>query len=115
MANFAIKRGETLNLIAAFTNPDGSIPSLAGVSMTATVRDAQFNQVAVLTPVATATAGQASISVLDTSSWPEGWLRIDVLAVGSGWQVLSPTYALFVGRAVTQLLPAQADYNPVTS
>jgi hypothetical protein len=113
-ASFTIKRGASLALMAAFTNPDGSIPSLTGVAMTATVRDAEFNLVATLTPVATTTPGQASITVADTSAWPEGWLRIDMLATGSGWQVLSPTYALFVVRAVSELLPAAPDYNPVT-
>ncbi|OYV24527.1 MAG: hypothetical protein B7W99_01890 [Rhodospirillales bacterium 20-58-10] len=113
-ASFAIKRGASLALIAAFTNPDGSITNLTGVTMSASVRDAEFNLVATLTPVATSTPGQASITVADTSSWPEGWLRIDMLATGAGWQVLSPTYGIFVGRPMSELLPAQPDYNPVT-
>ena len=86
------------------------------MTLTAQVRDAEGNLVATLTPAPTATAGQATIYVQDTSPWPEGLLRLDVLVQpAAGPQVVSETIGIRVGRAITQLLPEQPDYDPVTS
>jgi hypothetical protein len=111
-----IKRGESLSLTLSFSNADGSAFSLTNVGLLAHVRDAEFNLVATITPAATATAGQASVFVQDTSAWPEGLLRMDVLVQPSGGpQTVSDTFGIFVGRAVTQLQPEQADFDPVMS
>lgn len=115
MSNIRIKRGASLSLTLGFGNEDGSPFALSGVTLTAQVRDAEFNLVATLTPEPIATAGQASIFVQDTSAWPEGLLRMDVRVLpASGPQTLSETFGIFVERAVTQTTPEQAPYDPVT-
>lgn len=111
-----IKRGATLSLTLACANADGSAYPLSGVTLLAHVRDAEGVLVATLTPAATSTAGQAQIYVQDTSAWPEGLLRMDVLVQPTGGpQSLSQTIGIYVDHAITQLLPAQAPYDPVTS
>ena len=112
----SIKRGESLSLNVDFANADGSAYPLAGVALTAMVRDAEENLVATLTPTATTTPGQALIFVQDTSAWPLGLLRLDVLVQPAGGpQVISDTIGVMVQRSITQLLPEQPPYDPVTS
>lgn len=109
-----IKRGATLSLTVAFASQGEAFP-LTGVTLNAQLRDAEFNLVATLEVKPAATAGQATIYVQDTSAWPEGLLRLDVFAQAPGGpQTISETFGIFIERAVTQTMPEQAPYNPVT-
>ena len=111
-----IKRGASLVLPLNFANADGSAYALAGVALEAQLRDAEENLVATLTPAQTATVGQAQIFVQDTSAWPVGLLRLDVLVQPAGGpQSISDTIGIEVLRSETQLLPEPAPYDPVTS
>jgi hypothetical protein len=114
MAALHIKRGATLAFAVNFTL-QGAPCAISSLNLSAQVRDAEFNLVATLAIEPTSTLGQAQVMVQDTSAWPEGLLRLDVLAqVPGGVQALSETFGIFVERAVTQLLPEQAPYDPVT-
>ena len=121
-----IKRGATLAIFVNAPTP------LAGLTMLATVRDAEFNEVASIVPILTsssafaalaaldpnlaASAGQALIYVADTTAWPEGLLRIDIsCTIPGGPTSISDTFGIEVQRCVTQQTPEQADYDPVTS
>jgi len=125
MANFNIKRGQSLALTIAATNPDGTptVLTAQGVVMAANFRDAEFTLLNTVAPVAnTSVPGQASIFITDTSAWPaDGLVRMDVLITGPFGpggvqaQVLSPTYGIRVDRAVSEITPEQAAFNPVTS
>jgi hypothetical protein len=124
MANFSIKRGQSLALTIAVTNQDGTptVLTAAGIVMSASFRDAQFNLLATVAPVAsTSVAGQASIFIADTSAWPQGLVRMDMLVSGligpGGVQAnaISPTYGIEVGRPVSEISPEQPQFNPVTA
>jgi hypothetical protein len=116
MSAVRIKRGATLSLTLAFSNADGSAYGLSGVTLLAHVRDAEENLVATVTPLATMTPGLASLYVQDTSAWPEGLLRMDVLVQPAGGpQSLSQTVGIYVDHAITQLLPGPAPFDPVAS
>jgi hypothetical protein len=105
---------------------------LAGLTLLAQIRDAEFNLVATVKPILTSSSAfaalaalnpqlvaggaQALIYVPNTTAWPEGLLRMDVLAqIPGGPQSLSQTVGIEVRRSVTELSPEQADYNPVTA
>jgi hypothetical protein len=122
----SIKRGGTLALYVNSPTP------LAGLTMLAQVRDAEGNEVAAIVPILTsssaftalaainpalnASGGQALIYVQDTSAWPEGLLRMDLLSqIPGGAQSISETFGIQVTHSITQLTAPPADYDPVTA
>ncbi len=108
-----IKRGATLQETVSFSTA-GAPTLLTGLTLVATVRDAEGNLVATLTPAPTSTAGQALIYVQDTTAWPEGLLRMDIEATQPGGpQVISDTFGIDVLHAETYSLPAAVPYDPV--
>ncbi len=116
MSDIRIKRGASLSLNIGFANADGTPTALSGLTLTAMVRDAEETLVATLTPAPTGTPGQATIYVRDTSAWPQGLLRMDVMAViPGGAQSISETVGIYVDDAITQTLPPPAPFDAVTS
>ncbi len=97
-----IKRGETLALQALFVDNDGTPIDLTNATLTAQLRDPVGDLVATLPIVRTATDGVATITVPNTSDWPVGMLRTDILCVSSGLGVITDTIGIRVERAVTQ-------------
>lgn len=97
-----IKRAAALRLLMRFQDDQAQPIDLATVTLTCQVRDAADTLVAVLPVVRAATLGMATVEVADTSTWPVGRLRADIKAVVAGVTVISETFAIVVGRAVTQ-------------
>lgn len=116
MSVIRIKRGASLSLTVTFATASGSPVSPTGWTLTAQIRDAERTFVEDLPIVQTAVAGQAQIVVQDTSGWPEGLLRFDVLAVAAdGTRSISETAGVYVDKAVTETLAGPAPYDPVTA
>lgn len=97
-----IKRGAALRLVMRFQDDQSQPIDLSTVTLTSQVRDATDALIAALPIVRAATLGMATVEVGDTSAWPAGRHRVDVRAVVDGVTVMSDTFALVVGRAVTQ-------------
>ncbi len=97
-----LKRGGALRLQMAFQDDQSQPIDLTNVTLTSQVRDAADTLIAALPVVRTAALGIATVEVADTSAWPAGRLRADIRAVIEGVTVLSDTFAIVVGRAVTQ-------------
>ncbi len=102
MSEVCIKQGDSLLLTMAFFNDDGSSVDLTSVTLSAQVRDASDNQVAVLTLTKTAILNIATVSYPDTSLWPTGLLRADIRAASAGLNELSETFGIRVNRTVTR-------------
>ena len=97
-----IKQGEALLMQWLFQNDDGSAADLSNVTLRSHVRTVTGDLVTSLPIVRTATQGIATVTVADTTMFPVGELRCDILAVVNGLNDLSETFGIRVGRAVTQ-------------
>lgn len=104
-----IKQGAALILSLTFCE-EGQPVDLSTVTLSSMVRDAQDCLVATVSVSKGAAIGAASIQVpapdnpLDpgTTGWPLGMLRCDIKAIIGGLPVLSETFPIHVGRAVTR-------------
>ena len=102
MNEIRIKRGAALIMQMAFTD-DFSVPiDLTNVTLAAQVRDSSDNLVAVLPITITAQTGIATVQVADTTLWPVGLLRTDILLTTAGLPVLSESIPIRVNRQITQ-------------
>jgi hypothetical protein len=115
MANIQIKRGSSLLLTLAFANEDESAFDLSGVAITATVRDPRNVLVAQLPVLSSGVPGMATISVPDTTAWPQGLLKADLLIAASASQAVTETFGITVLSSVTFSQPAPASFDPVTA
>ena len=97
-----IKRGASLLLQLTFENDDGSIGDLSRLVLSSQVRGPEGNLVATLPIVVTSTEGVATVTVPNTSQWPVGTLRADIMGVTGGLIALSETFGIRVERAVTR-------------
>ena len=102
MPQIAIKRGAALRLQLTFQQDDGTPADLTAVVLTGQLRTPADELVTNMPIVRTAAPGVATIEVDDTSRWPIGLLRGDFKAVINGVPILSESYGVMVGRAVTQ-------------
>jgi hypothetical protein len=114
MTDIVIKRGSALVLTCVFANADGSAFDLTTISVSGEVRDPRDALVAMLEVLPGETAGVATITVADTSGWPEGLLKADLMMVSAGLPTASKTFSIRVLGAVSYTLPAQPAYDPVT-
>jgi hypothetical protein len=101
MATLSLKRGAALLLDLLLQNDDGTPVVLAGLVLTAQLRDAQSGLVANLPITATGAPGLARIEVLATGGWPLGVLRCDIQVDNAGRRLISQTFSLRVERQVT--------------
>ena len=114
MTDIRIKRGSSLSLALTFANADGTAFDLSIVTVSGTVRDPRNVLVASLGLVLGATPGTATITVVDTSGWPQGLLKADLFISDGTVQTLCETFGITVTPAVTYTLPPGANYDPVT-
>ncbi len=109
-----IKRGETLTVPLTIT-ADGSGLALTGDTVICEVRDGEHVLVASPSVTAGGTVGDYTVTVLDTSAFPEGLLRMDVLIIeANGERTIGQTIGIEVERAMAETMPEQAPYDPVT-
>ncbi len=101
MSTVAIKRGAALRLQLTFQNDDGTPVDLTNVGLYAKVRTAADDLVTTLPIVRASVVGVALVTVLDTTTWPIGLLRSDILAVVDGVPVVSDTFGISVQRSIT--------------
>lgn len=110
-----IKRGQALQLTLAFANADESAFDLTTVTIWGEVRDPRDVLVAQLVLVPTGVPGMATITVADTTAWPQGLLKADLMIMDGGLPTPTDTFGIMVAGAVTYTLPPQAPYDPVTA
>jgi hypothetical protein len=113
MPDIRIKRGATLNLTLAFANADGTAFDLAGVTLSAAAADPRGIISVTLTVTPSATAGVATITEVNTATWPEGLMEADIVVVSSAGVAISQSFGIRVERPVTQMAPDPAPYNPI--
>ena len=101
-ARIEIKKGASLSLQFSVFNDDGTAADLTAVALTAHVRDPLGNLVSALPIVRASPTGVATVSVPDTSLWPEGLLRADIKAVVAGSVLYSDTFGIMVQRSITR-------------
>lgn len=97
-----IKQGASLLLQFTFQDDDGTPLDITNLSLVSQVRDPTGELVATLPIVLTATEGVASATVANTSQWPLGTLRGDIMGMSAGLVALSETFGIRVEKAVTQ-------------
>ena len=98
-----IKRGGALSLGFQFSDDDGGFADLTGIAVASQVRDANDALVATLPVMVEPAIGAASVLVADTSAWPVGRLRCDVmLTTIEGLSVFSETFSIHVDLQVTR-------------
>jgi hypothetical protein len=95
-----IKQGAALRLTMNFYERDAPV-DLSTVTLTSQVRTALGELIATLPITITGTPGLATVEVDDTSDWPVGLLRSDVLVVIAGVPSLTETFPIRVERSVT--------------
>jgi hypothetical protein len=101
MEEIRIKRGASLNMTLQFSD-DGAPWDVGHVALSAQVRAADGTFVAQLPLVKQSTLGLVTVVVPDTSQWPVGRLRCDLLAALEGENVYSETFAIMVAQSVTR-------------
>jgi hypothetical protein len=102
MSDISIKQGDSLLLTFTFFNNDGTSVDLTSVTLSGQVRDSADNLVATLAIATTSILNVATLQVADTTQWPLGLLRADIRAVSAGLTEMSETFAIRVGRRITQ-------------
>ncbi len=115
MRNLVIKRGSAFQLTITAANADGTTFDMNSVSWAGEIRDARGVLIATLTVVPSATAGVGTVTVADTTAWPEGLLRGALLISDNGLPTETQTFGIDVRPAVVFSQPAPAAFNPVTS
>ncbi len=101
MREIHVKQGSALRLTMTFYE-QGAPVDLSTVTLSSQVRTALNELIATLPVTITGTPGLATVEVDNTSSWPIGLLRCDVLAMINGVPDLTETFAIRVERSVTQ-------------
>lgn len=112
MTDVRVKRGMSLQLTLSFANADGSPYDLTQAALSGMVRDSRDELVATLA-FALGAAGVATATAADTSAWPLGLLRADVMISVGGLAVISQTIPIYVDRPVTWTVPPQPPPDPV--
>ncbi len=116
MRNLEIKRGSVFQVTLSFADGNNAPFDISQVTVSGEVRDPRGVLVAQLTlqPVS-GTPGVGTVTVADTSAWPLGLLKADLLISDGVLPTISETFGINVVPSVTYSAPAQAPYNPVTS
>jgi hypothetical protein len=96
-----IKQGAALRLTMNFYEHDAPV-DLSTVTLSSQVRTSLNILVATLPITITGTPGLATVEVDNTTNWPVGLLRCDVLALIAGVPSLTDTFPIRVERSVTQ-------------
>jgi hypothetical protein len=110
-----VKRGETLIVPLTITTTGGSGLATTGDTVICEIRDAEHVLVASPSLIAGGTVGDYTATVLDTSAFPEGLLRMDLLIIeADGERTIGQTIGIEVERAMSETMPEQAPYDPVT-
>ena len=102
MGEIRIKQGDALRLLATVQDDDGQPVDLTVATLRGAVRTATGDLVTSLPIVRAEAAGVALITVADTTQWPVGLLRADILLTSDGLPIHSDTFGIHVGRAVTR-------------
>ena len=102
MTAIAIKRGAALRMQLTFQQDDGTPADLTAVVLSGQLRTVTDDLVTSLPIVRTAALGVATVEIADTTQWPVGLLLGDIKAVIGGVPILSDTFGVSVGRAVTR-------------
>ena len=97
-----IKRGDALAMQMAFEFDDGSPVDLTNATVAAQIRTASGDLVCTLPLQITDTPGVVTVTVPDTSQWPIGMLRGDVVLTAAGLPVHTETYGITVTPGVTR-------------
>lgn len=102
MPQLAIKQGAAFLMQWTCQNDDGTPADLTSVTLKSQLRTVTGDLVTTLPVVRTAVIGIATVEVDDTTQWPVGMLLGDIKATIGGRPILSDTFGVMVGRAVTQ-------------
>lgn len=97
-----IKQGAALQLTLTFYDDQDAPVDLSTVMLSSQVRTSLNELVATLPVTVTGTPGLATVEQDNTTTWPIGLLRCDVLMLVAGVPSLSQTFPIRVERSVTQ-------------